>query len=73
MHRVKKEDFLVIAENVPHQVMAFTPEFVMVTFEYPRGLPRALARSLEPLYYGKAHAVSVVPAGTSTCCLPSTM
>ena len=24
-------------------------------------------------YYGNAQAVSVVPAGTSTCCLPSTM
>ena len=37
VHRVKKGDFLVIPENVPHQVTAFTPELVMVTFEYPRG------------------------------------
>lgn len=39
VHKVKKGDFLVIPENVPHQVTAFTPELVMVTFEYPRGLP----------------------------------
>lgn len=37
VHKVKKGDFLVIPENVPHQVTAFTPELVMVTFEYPRG------------------------------------
>lgn len=37
VHRVKKGDFLVIPENVPHQVTAFTPELVMVTFEFPRG------------------------------------
>jgi mannose-6-phosphate isomerase-like protein (cupin superfamily) len=36
-HKVKKGDFLVIPENVPHQVTAFTPELVMVTFEFPRG------------------------------------
>jgi mannose-6-phosphate isomerase-like protein (cupin superfamily) len=37
VHKVKEGDFLVIPENVPHQVTAFTPELVMVTFEYPRG------------------------------------
>jgi mannose-6-phosphate isomerase-like protein (cupin superfamily) len=37
VHKVKKGDFLVIPENVPHHVTAFTPELVMVTFEYPRG------------------------------------
>lgn len=39
VHLVKKGDFLVIPENVPHQVTAFTPELVMVTFEFPRGVP----------------------------------
>ena len=38
VHKVSKGDFLLIPENVPHQVTAFTPELYMVTFEYPRGV-----------------------------------
>jgi len=38
VHKVSKGDFLLIPENVPHQVTAFTPELYMVTFEFPRGL-----------------------------------
>ena len=37
VHKVTKGDFLLIPENVPHQVTAFTPELYMVTFEFPRG------------------------------------
>ena len=40
VHKVAKGDFLVIPENVPHQVTAFTPELVMVTFEIPRGFKK---------------------------------
>ena len=38
VHKVSKGDFLLIPENVPHQVTAFTPELYMVTFEFPRGV-----------------------------------
>jgi mannose-6-phosphate isomerase-like protein (cupin superfamily) len=38
VHKVSKGDFLLIPENVPHQVTGFTPELYMVTFEYPRGV-----------------------------------
>lgn len=38
VHKVSKGDFLLIPENVPHQVTAFSPELYMVTFEYPRGV-----------------------------------
>jgi len=38
VHKVTKGDFLLIPENVPHQVTAFTPELYMVTFEFPRGV-----------------------------------
>lgn len=38
VHKVSKGDFLVIPEGVPHQVTGFSPELVMVTFEYPRGV-----------------------------------
>ena len=37
VHKVSKGDFLVIPENVPHHVTAFSPELVMVTMEFPRG------------------------------------
>jgi mannose-6-phosphate isomerase-like protein (cupin superfamily) len=40
VHKVAKGDFLVIPENVPHQVTAFSPELVMVTLEFPRGVKR---------------------------------
>jgi mannose-6-phosphate isomerase-like protein (cupin superfamily) len=40
VHTVSKGDFLVIPENVPHQVTAFSPELVMVTLEFPRGAKR---------------------------------
>jgi mannose-6-phosphate isomerase-like protein (cupin superfamily) len=40
VHKVSKGDFLVIPENVPHHVTAFTPELVMVTFEIPRGFKK---------------------------------
>jgi mannose-6-phosphate isomerase-like protein (cupin superfamily) len=38
VHKVSKGDFLLIPENVPHQVTGFTPELYMVTFEFPRGM-----------------------------------
>ena len=38
VHKVSKGDFLLIPENVPHQVTAFTPELYMVTIEFPRGV-----------------------------------
>ncbi len=38
VHKVSKGDFLLIPENVPHQVTGFSPELYMVTFEYPRGV-----------------------------------
>jgi mannose-6-phosphate isomerase-like protein (cupin superfamily) len=38
VHKVSKGDFLLIPENVPHHVTAFTPELYMVTFEFPRGV-----------------------------------
>ena len=40
VHKVSKGDFLLIPENVPHQVTAFTPELYMVTFEFPRGVKK---------------------------------
>jgi len=36
VHRVSKGDFLVIPEGVPHQVTAFEPSLLIVTFEFPR-------------------------------------
>ena len=38
VHKVSKGDFLLIPENVPHQVTGFSPELYMVTFEFPRGV-----------------------------------
>ena len=38
VHKVSKGDFLLIPENVPHYVTAFSPELYMVTFEFPRGV-----------------------------------
>lgn len=38
VHKVSKGDFLLIPENVPHQVTGFSPELYMVTFEIPRGV-----------------------------------
>ena len=36
VHRVSAGDYLVIPENVPHQVTAFDPSLLIVTFEFPR-------------------------------------
>lgn len=36
VHRVSAGDFLVIPEGVPHQVTAFDPSLLIVTFEFPR-------------------------------------
>ena len=36
VHRVSKGDFLVIPEDVPHQVTEFDPSLLIVTFEFPR-------------------------------------
>lgn len=38
VHKVSKGDFLLIPENVPHQVTGFSPELYMVTIEFPRGV-----------------------------------
>jgi len=40
VHKVTKGDFIVIPENVPHHVTGFSPELVIVTFEYPRGVKK---------------------------------
>lgn len=37
VHRVSAGDFLMIPENVPHQVTGFDPSLLIVTFEFPRG------------------------------------
>lgn len=37
VHRVSAGDYLMIPENVPHQVTAFEPLLLIVTFEFPRG------------------------------------
>ena len=36
VHEVSGGDFLVIPEGVPHQVTAFDPSLLIVTFEFPR-------------------------------------
>lgn len=36
VHRVSAGDYLVIPENVPHQVTGFDPHLLIVTFEFPR-------------------------------------
>ena len=36
VHEVSSGDFLVIPEGVPHQVTAFDPSLLIVTFEFPR-------------------------------------
>lgn len=36
VHRVSAGDFLMIPENVPHQVTEFDPSLLIVTFEFPR-------------------------------------
>jgi len=36
VHRVSAGDYLVIPENVPHQVTEFDPSLLIVTFEFPR-------------------------------------
>ena len=36
VHRVSAGDFLMIPENVPHQVTGFDPSLLIVTFEFPR-------------------------------------
>ena len=36
VHRVSAGDYLVIPENVPHQVTGFDPSLLIVTFEFPR-------------------------------------
>ena len=36
VHQVSAGDFLMIPENVPHQVTAFDPSLLIVTFEFPR-------------------------------------
>ncbi len=36
IHRVSAGDYLVIPENVPHQVTGFDPALLIVTFEFPR-------------------------------------
>ena len=36
VHQVSAGDFLVIPEGVPHQVTAFEPSLLIVTFEFPR-------------------------------------
>jgi len=36
VHKVTKGDFLMIPEGVPHEVTGFSPELMMVTFEFPR-------------------------------------
>jgi mannose-6-phosphate isomerase-like protein (cupin superfamily) len=37
VHRVSAGDYLMIPETVPHQVTAFEPSLLIVTFEFPRG------------------------------------
>jgi len=36
VHQVSAGDFLMIPENVPHQVTGFDPSLLIVTFEFPR-------------------------------------